>query len=237
MTDGSRRVGRRGSGEAPTSPRLFATNRLEAFSDGVFAIVVTLLVLELEVPGADANLSRELAQSWPAFLGYIVSFAFIGAAWIAHSGLTRLIKAADGILMRLNLLLLLFVSFLPFTTNLMATNLNDSQEDLAVVLFGLNLTLAALMASVLAGHAARTPGLAGDDVAEVELQTFRKERRVAVILQAAATVVGLFLPVIAVMTFLAISVLLLVEPLWRTRQPRTRRRLPDAATSEGGAQP
>src|SRR3712207_8428162 len=59
--------------------------------------------------------------------------------------------------MRLNLLLLLFVSFLPFTTNLMATNLNDSQEDLAVVLFGLNLTLAALMASVLAGHAARTP--------------------------------------------------------------------------------
>ncbi len=209
-----------GGATAESSTRLLPKARLEAFSDGVFAIVVTLLVLELRVPRGGGPLLHQLVEEWPAYLGYFVSFAFIGGSWIAHSNTTRFIKAADDVLMRLNLLLLLFVSFLPFTTSLMATHLNDSGERLAVVIFGINLTLAALLVSVLVGYAGWSPGLAADDVAEEELQAFERERRYAVALQGMATVVAVFLPVVAVIVFLVVSVLLLVEPLWRARRRR-----------------
>lgn len=88
------------------SNRLLPTNRLEAFSDGVFAIAITLLVLQLNVPPAKEGLLGELARQWLAYLGYFVSFAFIGGVWITHSSALRFIKSVDGALMRLNLLLL-----------------------------------------------------------------------------------------------------------------------------------
>jgi transmembrane protein TMEM174 (potassium channel) len=77
-----------------TQGRLLPTGRLEAFSDGVFAIAITLLVLELHVPGKHQVLATALEHEWPRYLGYFVSFAFIGGVWIAHSNLTRFIKAA-----------------------------------------------------------------------------------------------------------------------------------------------
>ena len=112
-------------------------------------LVVTLLVLELEVPKADDRLLHALTEGWPAYLGYFVSFTFIGGAWIAHSNMTRFIKSADAAVMRLNLVLLLFVSFLPFTTSLLAVPLDDAEADVAVVIFGANLTLVALLVNVL----------------------------------------------------------------------------------------
>jgi TMEM175 potassium channel family protein len=102
--------------------RLLPTGRLEAFSDGVFAVAITLLVLELHVPGRGEVLVRSLEHEWPRYLGYFVSFTFIGGVWIAHSNMTRFIKAADSTLMRLNLTLLLSVSLLPFTTAIAATH-------------------------------------------------------------------------------------------------------------------
>jgi uncharacterized membrane protein len=200
--------------------RLLPKGRLEAFSDGVFAIVITLLVLELEVPRAGVGLWRELVHAWPAFLGYIVSFAFIGGSWVAHSNMTRFLAAADLELMGLNLLLLLFVSFLPFTTNLMATHLADPGQHLAVILFGANLTLAAMLLSALVRYAARAEGLAVDDLARAQLQAFEKERRASLALLLAASLLAVFLPVAAVVVFLLTSVLLLVQPLWRTRRVR-----------------
>jgi uncharacterized membrane protein len=199
---------------APTG-RLVPTGRLEAFSDGVIAIAITLLVLELHVPEAEEGLAAALLDDWPAYLGYFVSFAFIGSAWVAHSNLTRLIQAADAALMRLNLLFLLFVSLLPFTTSLMATHLDDAEPRLVVVLFGLNLTLAALMVNILVGHAGRTDGIADDQVAEDELLAFGKERGGASIAYAVATAVGLLLPKVAVFAFLVVSVVFLLWPLWR----------------------
>jgi uncharacterized membrane protein len=215
--------------------RLLPTGRLEAFSDGVFAIAITLLVLELHVPGRGEVLVRSLEHEWPRYLGYFVSFAFIGGVWIAHSNMTRFIKAVDPALMRLNLTLLLSVSFLPFTTAIAATHLFasflafDAQttgaglaERVSAVLFGLNLTLAALMVYLVIRHAARTPGVAASDVAEEELQVFARERRAAVLLQAGATIVGVFLPVTAVVFYLAVAVLSVVEPLRRIHVRRRR---------------
>ena len=217
--------------------RLLPTSRLEAFSDGVFAIAITLLVIELHVPTGHESLVKGLEHEWPRYLGYFVSFAFIGGVWIAHSNMTRFIKAADPDLMRLNLMLLLFVSFLPFTTAIAATHLFASNlslhevtissptERVAAVLFGLNLTLAALMLYLMLRHAGRTSDIAADDLAEEELQAFAAQRRSAVLLQASATVVGAFLPLLAVVFYLALAIFYVIDPvrLMHTRSLRRAR--------------
>jgi uncharacterized membrane protein len=200
--------------------RLLPTNRLEAFSDGVFAIAITLLVLELHVPTAKEGLLSELGKEWPTYLGYFVSFAFIGGEWIAHTNMTRLIQAADAALLRLNLLFLLFISLLPFTTSLMASQLGGAESRIGVFLFGLDLTLATLVLSILVGYAAHTPGIADDTVAEEELRSFGRERRAPVVVFAVATVGGLFLPTVAAFVFLVVSVFFLIEPLWQSRRQR-----------------
>jgi uncharacterized membrane protein len=177
--------------------------------------------------GRERDARQGLEHEWPRYLGYVVSFTFIAGVWIAHNYMTRFVKATDRGLIRLNLLLLLFVSFLPFTTAIAATHLFPSflpfadhavtradlaAERAAVVIFGLNLTLAALMLYVMIRHAGRTPGLAADDTAQLELRGFARERKTAVLLQASAAVVGLLLPVIAVIFYLAVSMIYLIEP-------------------------
>jgi uncharacterized membrane protein len=123
----------------PGARKTAGTGRLEAFSDGVFAIAITLLVLELSIEPAGTALESVLA-AWPFFLAYIVSFLTIGAGWLAHSGITQRLIRVDAILLRLNLLLLLFVSLLPFPTRLVAEGLDDvSGERVFVTMYGLTL--------------------------------------------------------------------------------------------------
>ena len=215
-------AGYRGGGLLPTT-------RLEAFSDGVFAIAITLLVLELKVPLDSGKLLHELGAEFPSYLGYFVSFAFIGGVWMAHSNLTRFTKATDQVMMGLNLVLLLFVSLLPFTTSLMANHLGDTGQHIAVVVFGVNLTLASLMVNVMFGYAGRTAGVADDEAADAEIRAFGRQRRVVVVLQAVATVIGLLLPLIAVVFYLALSLLMLADPI--VRAMRRRRTYRGAAAS------
>ena len=70
-------------------------DRFNAFSDGVFAIAITLLVLEITVPAAGVRVLPALREQWPEFLGYYISFAFIGGIWMAHSGVTKFLKRGD----------------------------------------------------------------------------------------------------------------------------------------------
>ncbi len=76
-------------GESSKRTDLLPKSRLEAFSDGVFAIAITLLVLEIEVPMGTESLWQALAEEWPSFLGYLVSFVFIGGLWMTHVSVTR----------------------------------------------------------------------------------------------------------------------------------------------------
>ena len=106
-------------------------NRLEAFSDGVFAIAITLMVLEIAIPvenGEGTHLLSGLAHEWPVYLTYFISFMTIGAVWIEHSALVDALDHIDGIFMRLNLVLLLFCAFLPFPTRLMSEFAGDIPE-------------------------------------------------------------------------------------------------------------
>ena len=94
--------------------------RLEAFSDGVFAIAITLLIIEVRVPDSEAGeLARDLANQWPSYAAYAVSFAIIGIIWVNHHDIFERIVTVDRPLLFLNLLLLLTVAFLPLPTALL----------------------------------------------------------------------------------------------------------------------
>ena len=80
--------------------------RMEAFSDGVFAIAITLLVLELSIPpGSEEHFLRAVLDQWPSYLAYVVSFATIGAIWLGHNSITHYLHSANTTFLRLNLAL------------------------------------------------------------------------------------------------------------------------------------
>jgi uncharacterized membrane protein len=92
-------------------------SRLEAFSDGVFAVAITLLALNLVVAGpGHGHLIDQLGSHWPSFVAYLISFLSIGIIWVNHHALIRSVKAVDRTLLFANLVLLLFVVLIPFTT-------------------------------------------------------------------------------------------------------------------------
>jgi uncharacterized membrane protein len=101
------------------------TARLEAFSDGVFAIAITLLVLEIHLPDG-SGLAKQLGHLWPSYLAYVLSFVTIGIMWANHHGIFRLIGPASHGLIVANLLLLMTISFLPFPTHVLAEHLRAS---------------------------------------------------------------------------------------------------------------
>ena len=113
--------------------------RLEAFSDGVFAVAITLLALDLTVagPAGDGSLADQLHEKWPAFLAYLISFFMIGIVWVNHHALVRSIIKVDRRLLFLNLVLLLFVVLIPFATATEADYFPANSDDarLAMVLY------------------------------------------------------------------------------------------------------
>jgi uncharacterized membrane protein len=112
-----------------------STNRLEAFSDGVFAIAITLLILELNVPAGD-HLWEQLKDEWPSFAAFFVSFWVIGIIWVNHHGVLDHLARADRGVLYLNLLLLFTVVFIPFPTALLAEHLKSGEdENVAAVVY------------------------------------------------------------------------------------------------------
>jgi uncharacterized membrane protein len=108
------------------------TGRLEAFSDGVFAVAITLLALNLAVGGPGPHqptLAAKLADHWPSFAAYAVSFATIGIIWVNHHALLRNFSKIDRTLLFVNLLLLFFVVSIPFATSTIAAYLRAGNAD------------------------------------------------------------------------------------------------------------
>src|SRR5256714_2160676 len=112
--------------------------RVEAFSDAVIAVAITLLALDLRVPdpAAPGSLAHHLGQQWPSYAAYVVSFLTIGIIWINHHAMIRRLRAVDHSMLVLNLLLLLCIGALPFTTALIAEYLRASQgQHLAAAIY------------------------------------------------------------------------------------------------------
>jgi uncharacterized membrane protein len=211
-----------GSEDEPGHRTGLRTGRMEALSDGVFAIAITLLVLEIGLPsGSQQHLLRAIAGQWPSYLAYLVSFATIGAVWFAHTVVSEHVNTADATLMRINLLLLMMVSFLPFPTKLLAQSLgSESPERVATVFYGCCLLCVTSLLSLLWRYAVRAHLVHADATSEHVSDT---TRRITPGLAGYVVLIGLsfLLPFAAVIGYLAVALFILLPvPMARLRSHR-----------------
>ena len=183
---------------------------MEAFSDGVFAIAITLLVLEISVPeSAFEDLWRGIADQWPSYLGYVTSFVTIGGLWLAHHGIFLRLRSADGAVMRLNILLLLLVSFLPFPTKLMAEAIDKSTdaERAAVIFYGVVLLAISIVTSVLWRYVATHRDLLKPDVTDDEITAITLATTPSIGFYVLVVLLALIAPQVAAFGYLLIAVI------------------------------
>ena len=196
--------------DTPRARRSLGTDRLAAFSDGVFAIAATLLVLDLAVRPPGTPL-QQVFHAWPGYVAYVVSFLTIGGAWLAHTAMTERLTRSDPIFLQINLLVLLVVAFLPFPTRLVtdALHAGTDSERVAVTIYGRTLLAIRLLASALDAYARREHLYSPQGDGE-ELHRDRRKLLPVVIGYVIAILIGLVLPAVAVALFFGIAVFLIV---------------------------
>lgn len=202
-----------GTAEPTRSLGAISTTRLEAFSDGVFAIATTLLVLEIKVPHVETggNLLQALLQLWPSYLAFLVSFLTIGVMWVNHHFLIGLYHRVDRPLLYINLGLLAVISFIPFPTAVVAAYLVDgtqSQLSAATMLYGIVMLLLASMFSALWFHTGRAADSVRDPAAAAPI--VRRALRFCLLafgIYLFAIVSSLFVPALALGMFTVVVLL------------------------------
>jgi uncharacterized membrane protein len=160
-------------------------SRLEAFSDGVFSIVITLLILDVHLPNDAPSVLDGLRQILPQTITFVLSFVIVGVYWVAHHSMLHFVRAADRYLLWLNLTLLLTVVFIPFSASLLGRHLEDP---LAVTVYGVNLALVNAAGTALWLYATGQRALTHDAVPPA-LRFFVARLHTAPILVYAAAVV------------------------------------------------
>jgi len=195
--------------DTPRGRRVLSKDRMEGFSDGVFGFAITLLVLDIAVRPPGTALQRVL-HAWPAYLAYVISFLTIGGAWLLHTALTDQLKGTDELFLRLNLLVLLVVVFLPFPTELVADALRDSSgERVYVTMYGLTLLAIRLLGAALDAYA-RHEHLYSPKGEGEELHSTQRKLLPVVIGYVIAILIGLALPAAAVALYFGLAVYLVV---------------------------
>jgi uncharacterized membrane protein len=130
------------------------TSRIEAFSDGVFGIAITLLILEIKIPPVNGgDLRMQLMRQWPSYVSYLMGFTFIGIMWINHHRLFTHIHRSDHMLLVFNLLLLLGVTTVPFPTAVLASHLGHPDQRAALIFFDATFVFIAIFFNLLWRHA------------------------------------------------------------------------------------
>jgi len=195
--------------DTPGGRRLLDKGRMEAFSDGVFGFAATLLVVDIVLrPGRTAL--EQVVHTWPSFAAYIISFLTIGTAWLAHTALTDRLARIDQVFLRLNLLVLLTVAFLPFPTRLAAEALSEtSRERVFITMYGLTLLAIRILGSALDAYA-RSERLYTPQASSGELRSDRRKLVPVVTGYVIAILIGLVLPEVAVALYFAIAVYAIV---------------------------
>ena len=197
------------------------TARIEAFSDGVFAIAVTLLIIEVHTPAREhaATLGHELLDQWPSYLGYLTSFLTIGVMWLNHHRVFTLIDRYDHTHMLLNLLMLLLIAFLPFPTAVLARFIETDGARAAVALYGVTMVLIAIAFFCWWRYAASGRRLISPGVPQDQLDAITRAYNPGTPLYAAALGLGLLEPWVGAAAFLALAVFYALPwEQWRSRR-------------------
>ena len=182
------------------------TARLETFADGVFAIAITLLVLEIRIPEAGEDLTDALLSQWPSFAAYVTSFLGIGVIWVSHHQMFAIIHRTTPTFLFLNVLFLLPVAFIPYPTALVAQHIQEAGNGtVAVVLYGLVSTGVAVMFNVLWAYAMRA-NLIARGAATIAAQLAARGFRVGPLIYLGATLVALISPLLSMGLFAVFAV-------------------------------
>jgi TMEM175 potassium channel family protein len=186
----------------------WGTGRTETFSDGVFAIAITLLILEVSVPeSAFDNLWSGIAHQWPSYLAYATSFMTIGGIWLAHHGIFRRLQYANRELMVINLLLLMATAFLPFPTKLMAEAIhNEEATRAAVIFYGAALLVISLLLGLMWSAVVRDRRVLKPEVSEKEINSIALATTPSIGFYGAMIALAIFAPRVAVFGYLVIAI-------------------------------
>jgi uncharacterized membrane protein len=202
------------------------TGRVEAFSDGVFAIAITLLIIEVHVPSRlhAGDLGHELLRLWPSYLGYLTSFLTIGVMWLNHHYVFGLIDRVDRTMLLLNTLLLLLIAFVPFPTAVLAQFVETDGARAAAVLYGATLTLTAITFFAWWRYASTDRRLIAPGVPDEVIDDITRAYAPGTILYGGSALVGLVAPWVSAGLYLAIA-LFYALPLqqWRAQLQRSPR--------------
>lgn len=205
-------TGTRGTIESMTK------SRVEAFSDGVIAVAITLLVLDLRVPtpAGDGSLIQRLIEMWPSYVAYVISFLAIGIMWINHHSMLRRLSGVDHSVLLLNILLLMCIVVLPFTTSLMATYLNEpSGGHLAAVIYAGSFLVTSLVFVALQYHLLwRRPHLLRESMTATSRRTIVLRALVAPPVYLVARAAGLLTPYLTLAVCVAVGVFYLLPMGW-----------------------
>jgi uncharacterized membrane protein len=182
------------------------TQRLEAFSDGVFAIAITLLVLEIRLPEGEGGLLDQLVRIWPTYLAYIVSFITIGIMWANHDALLRDIRRSDRTFVLLNSILLMVITFLNFPTVVLAEHLQAQDANIAAMFYSGTLFVIALLYNGLWWYAVSNNRLFSARVDAAWQRRVTRQYIFGPLLYLAAMVIGAFSPFLSVGICLALAV-------------------------------
>jgi TMEM175 potassium channel family protein len=180
------------------------TSRMETYSDGVFAIAATLLVLEFTVT-TDQDLGTQLLHLWPSYLAYLTSFITIGIIWMNHHHAVSLMARTDRTFLFINNLLLLTVAFLPFPTKLVAQFLQEDGEKAAALTYAATFVLMSVIYNAWWRYASGGRRLIADGVPDSALRAISRAFDPGVPMYAAVFVLAFFSPLAAVLLTFAIA--------------------------------
>jgi uncharacterized membrane protein len=191
-----------------------SVGRMEAFSDGVFAIVITLLILDIKVPvGEHGHLGRALGQQWPQYVAYLSSFLIVGIIWLNHHATVNLLARTDHRMQVLNLLLLLTVSVVPWPTALLAEYTRDGtagDQRIAVLIYGLTFTVMSFAFNGLWRYLLRHKELHKPHVLPSVLETRNRRYNLGLAAYPVATAIGLLSVPVFLGLMLALAVVYLL---------------------------
>lgn len=188
-------------------------HRIEALSDGVFAIVMTLLVFDITLPDVPPNeLPAALVSLWPNFLGYGISFVLLGIYWVGHRNQYNYIRHADQNLHWLNILFFAFAALVPFSTGLVS---RYPGQQLAISIYGLNLILIGVSLYFHWRYATHHRQLVDEDIPQAVVRLGTQRCLLAPAGYLVAVAVGLVSPLVSLILYATVPLLYIVPSLQR----------------------
>lgn len=201
------------------------TERIMAFSDGVFAIAITLLVLNISLPSHVHDLPRALSDLFPEYLSYAMSFLVIGIIWAQHHAIFGLIRRTDHVFLLINIVFLMWLAFLPFPAHVLGENLGRENEKTAMILYAGTFLVGTIPFSLLWNYAARGGRLLRPDADRRLVAVTTRSYNIGPVFYLVDLALAFVNVTASFVLFFAIAVFYALAPIQRIGQSRIMRPL------------